>query len=499
MIITALRKIFSSLLLLALCVSCIPRADKVPAISSSSTVPAADEPATVESTLVSTTVPDLSTFNIILGRPTDRSIAVSLYARQDAAVTITYSPASGNLPAQTLNAQLQAFIPQTLELTALNADTEYVYEVSIDGKSISRHTFHTQRNPGSTFTFTIDADPHNRDPNFNGELYAAALINALTDQPDFHINLGDTFMTEKLKPHTYAEAECTFTDMRPYFGLLSADVPLFLVNGNHEGELGWLLRGKDPEMPTWSTQIRHLYYPNPIPNSFYSGASIPDPALMKDPVTQVRDGYYAWTWGDALFVVLDPFWYTIRKPQPADLNNNWNWTLGKVQYEWLQSTLETSPAKIKFIFIHHLVGGNNTDGRGGIETAPYFEWGGKNADGTFGFDEQRPGWGKPIHQLLVDNQVSAVFHGHDHVYVRQILDGVVYQEVPQPSMAQYDKTSLAADYGYLSGEILGSSGHLRVTVAPDLVTVEYVRAYLPKDTQPGQVNGQVDAQYNLYP
>ncbi len=149
------------------------------------------------------------------------------------------------------------------------------------------HTFQTARAPGSPFTFTIDADPHNRDPNFNGELYAITLSNALADHPDFHINLGDTFMTEKVQARTYAEAESTFTDMRPYFGLLNADAPLFLVNGNHEGELGWLLKGTD-NLAVWSTQLRQLYYPNPTPNGFYTGGSTPDAALGR-----ARNGYYA--------------------------------------------------------------------------------------------------------------------------------------------------------------------------------------------------------------
>jgi hypothetical protein len=38
----------------------------------------------------------------------------------------------------------------------------------------------------------------------------------------------------------------------------------------------------------------------------------------------------------------------------------------------------------------------------------------------------------PIHQLLAENRVSIVFHGHDHLYTKQDRDGVVYQEVPQP-------------------------------------------------------------------
>jgi hypothetical protein len=513
---TASHKILIFLLLLVFCGSCSPRATITPVVASTATpvepaapiTPAPKKPGRTNKAKetqpirptksepgefpTSSFVPEPATFTIILGRPTNSSVSASLLARKDTQVTLSYYPTGDNASVKTAAVNLRANVPQTLELTGLTAATQYSYQVSLDGAATGQHTFHTQRTPGSTFTFTLDADPHNRDPNFNGELYDTTLTNALQDQPDFHINLGDTFMTEKLKQPTYAEAESTFTEMRPYFGVLAADAPLFLVNGNHEGEIGWLLPAG--QLPIWSTQLRQIYYPNPTPDGFYSGASIPDEAL-KSP----RDGYYAWTWGDALFVALDPFWYTATKPQPTDLNNNWNWTLGKAQYDWLKSTLESSQAKFKFIFIHHLVGGNNTDARGGIEAAPYFEWGGKNADGSYGFDEYRPGWGKPIHQLLVENHVSAVFHGHDHVYVKQDLDGIVYQECPQPSITRYTNSQLAQEYGYTHGDVLSSSGHLRVTVSPNQATVEYVRAYLPKDEKEDQQNGQVDAKYTITP
>jgi hypothetical protein len=151
------------------------------------------------------------------------------------------------------------------------------------------------------------------------------------------------------------------------------------------------------------------------------------------------------------------------------------------------------------VFIHHLVGGEKAEARGGIEAAPYFEWGGKNAGGSDGFAEHRPGWGNPIHQLLVSQGVNAVFHGHDHVYVRQELDGIIYQELPQPSIAQYNNTRLAGEYGYRSGDILGSSGHLRVTVSSAQVKVEYVRAYLEKEEKNDQRNRQIDAAYSILP
>ncbi|MCX6013643.1 MAG: metallophosphoesterase, partial [Chloroflexi bacterium] len=166
----------------------------------------------------------------------------------------------------------------------------------------------------------------------------------------------------------------------------------------------------------------------------------------------------AWTWGDALFVVLDPYWYSQGGKNPS----GWNLTLGKEQYDWLATTLEKSHAKYKFVFTHNLVGGLDMGGtgnmRGGVEAAGFYEWGGNNADGSWEFDKNRQGWGKPIHQLLVDNHVTIFFHGHDHFFGKQELDGVVYQECPQPG-AINDKNH-ADEYGYKSGTFVDGSGHL---------------------------------------
>ncbi len=157
------------------------------------------------------------------------------------------------------------------------------------------------------------------------------------------------------------------------------------------------------------------------------------------------------------------------------------------KYQWFKRTLETSSAPYKFVFAHHV----NGTGRGGVELAGTYEWG-----DAAQFATQRPGWGQPIHQLLVEHHVSAVFHGHDHVFVQQELDGIVYQEVPQPSTTDANPR-IAADYGYTHGTVLGSSGHLRVTVTPAQVTVAYMRAYLPQDEMPTQQNGQVAYSYTI--
>jgi predicted phosphodiesterase len=319
----------------------------------------------------------------------------------------------------------------------------------------------------------VQADSH-LDDNVDPLVYANTLRNIVADKPDFLIDLGDTFMTDKYP--AYQDAAPQYLAQRFYFGLIGQAAPVFLVLGNHDGEAGWPTLGGG--MNGWSSAMRSKYFPPVVTNSFYSAG----PA---------NASYYAWTWGDALFVVLDPFTQSKEKPRGDD--DGWVRTLGKLQYDWLQSLLASSHARYKFVFIHHLVGGADKDSRGGSEASVFYEWGGENRDGTPGFASHRPGWPMPIHDLLVANHVTVVFHGHDHLYVRQKRDGIVYQEVPQPGEAREGNIRSAEEYGYRSGKLLGSSGDLRITISPAAAKVEYVRSRL------SGVNAQVADSYLLQP
>ena len=104
------------------------------------------------------------------------------------------------------------------------------------------------------------------------------------------------------------------------------------------------------------------------------------------------------------------------------------------------------------------------------------EWGGKNADGTEGFRQHRPGWELPVHQLLLRNRVNAVFRAHDNFYARQELDGITYLMVPQPSFAGDDRIRDLENYGYKVGTFRGNAGHVRVSVSPEKVLIEYVKS-----------------------
>jgi predicted phosphodiesterase len=425
-------------------------------------------------------------FDLILGRPTANSVTVSVLCYEDAEGFIAYGTQPGKPAARTPARPFKKGEPVEIMLSPLQPNTRYFCQLQSAPAGSGEFTFHTARPPGSTFTFTVTADSH-LDDRTDPALYQRTLAGALADAPDFHIDLGDTFMTEKHDSRENAARQ--YLAQRFYFGQLCQSAPLFLVLGNHDGESP-RGRGSDADsLAVWSSTMRKRYFPNPVPDSFYTGNATkhPEAGLLQD--------YYAWEWGDGLFVVLDPFWFTEKQRGQSD---NWKRTLGAEQYQWLKRTLEASTAKFKFVFTHHLVGGAEDQCRGGAEAAPFFEWGGKNADGRDGFQQNRPGWPAPIHQLLVQNRVTIVFHGHDHFYARQDLDGIVYQEVPQPGTQANGRTPRnAAEYGYRDGVILGGSGHLRVTVSPNKLTADYVRAGVPTAEDAGGRNRQVAHSYTL--
>ncbi len=469
-------------------------------------------------------------FDIVLVRPTRNSMTVSVVAYADEEGSIACWQAGREGMNSTPVQALPAGEPVLFKLEHLKADSTYRYRLNHrprrtntlrgDGPAApsnnvamsgsDTYSFHTPRASDEAFKFTIQADSH-LDANMSPAVYEQTLANALADKPDFHIDLGDTFMCDK-HGRSFADALPLYIAQRYYFGQLCHSASLFMVLGNHDGELGYTNDGP-ASMAAWSFAQRTKYFPPPeiIDNAdgiaLYSGRTSYEKGQGAN--------YYEFTWGDAQFFVLDPFWFTTTRPRGggghgrdkkdadvAGTDENWARTLGKDQYDWLARKLEGSKAKYKFVFIHHLVGGLGKANRGGVESSVFFEWGGKNADGSAGFASHRPGWAMPIHDLLVKHKVSAVFHGHDHLFVRSERDGMIYQCVPQPGNPR-GGTQSAGEYGYSSGTILGSPGHLRVAVSPSSAKVEFIRASIGDDKRPARngpgANGSVVTQYEIKP
>jgi len=419
--------------------------------------------------------------NIVLGRPTDRSVTVNvLFTAGHDTVYLEYGEKPGALDRQTAPRQsIKAKAPYQETIAGLDPNRRYYYRVRYKktaqdpvGAGVE-HSFQTQRPRGSTFTFTVIADSHLfTTQHCNPDRYALALANARADNPDLHIDLGDTFRSDTIVRNqadlTYQQVVDRAIAHRPFFGIVTADAPLFLVNGNHDSEYLYYAQpasGQNRNLPQWALDARLAIFPNPAPDGLYTAGP--------------RQSYFAWEWGDALFVALDPYWLMGQRTA-----NDWSPVHGDAQYAWFRDTLRNSKAKYKFVFEHHVLG----QGRGGVEVASQYEWGGEDPRRSQTLAQARPGWEKPMHQLMVEYGVNVYFQGHDHLFAKAVLDGIAYVTAPMPGAGP----PAAADYfpgnetagnfdAYLNSLTLPNSGHLRVIVSPTGVKVDYVVARLPRD------------------
>ena len=141
-----------------------------------------------------------------------------------------------------------------------------------------------------------------------GKISKGALVIAIMD-PYGHeaevkamADAGVSAIAMELMPRiTRAQVTERYTLQRPYLGRIGKSAPLFLVNGNHEQAAGYMLDGTSENVAVWAQTARNALYSQPAPDGFYTGNAevMPFIGLLRN--------YYAWTWGDALFVVIDPY------------------------------------------------------------------------------------------------------------------------------------------------------------------------------------------------
>ena len=95
---------------------------------------------------------------------------------------------------------------------------------------------------------------------------------------------------------------------------------------------------------------------------------------------------------------------------------------------------------------------------------------------------------------MAKSAVTIFFQGHDHISVKQQLDGVVYQTLPEPADPNY---ALYNREAYRTGDALPGSGRVRVTVSPEKVSVAYVRSFLSKDETVEHKSGEIACRYEV--
>jgi len=312
----------------------------------------------------------------------------------------------------------------------------------------------TQRPSGDSFTFGLLSDTHippraispgdDSQVNYQEVTLAAVASNLAPENHDFVVNLGDMLDFHLFgfnsPPPSGSYTREGYVNYRRLLGDVLSASAHFPVVGNWEGENG----DYTEEEIARSREQRILYAPGPDPETYPEGGS-------------PHQDYYAFEWGDALFITLNVMTYTptphllsYEKGEPDD------WTLGEKQLAWFEETLKNARAKWRFVLIHHAVGGK----AGNDYDSAYGRGGGQAA---------RVGEQAIVHDLMLEHGVQIFFYGHDHVFTDMVVDGIHYT-LPGSAGAPW---KFDAQYtGYQTYWL--DSGHGRVEVTSDKVRVEFV-------------------------
>jgi hypothetical protein len=353
-------------------------------------------------------------------------------------------------------------------IDTLESGQQYEYQVSTPGQvpttPLYSGTATTQRELGATFTFALITDNHIEPPEAAviGDYGLRTMPDVARDvgasKPDFLLNLGDMLDFHSfgfnLPPPDGSYTKHAYLSYRRLLGDTLGNAAHFPAIGNWEGEDGCFTA----EQVARSRDQRLLYMPAPEPDTYPESGS-------------KAEDYYAFTWGDALFVVLNVMSYTTTRHL---LNTNPglpdDWTLGADQMSWLQKTLEQATSKWRFLFIHHTVGGAG----GNPDDSAYGRGGGRAA---------YVGEQATVHALMQKYGVEIFFYGHDHVFADMVVDDIHYT---LPGSAGAPWKFPAYETGYTT--FWSDSGYGRVEVSPTAVDVQFVA-----------VGGNVLYEYRLAP
>ena len=203
--------------------------------------------------------------------------------------------------------------PAELKISGLKPGQTYHYRVctpqnhdcALAAQNGENQFFQTAKAPGQAFRFALQGDSHpERGHQFDSGLYVQTLLRAASAAPDFYLLMGDDFSVDTLHVLNRETVTQRYQYQRPFLGLIGRTAALYLVNGNHEQAAIANLNGTADNVAVWAQNSRNQYYSQPAPDTFYTGNAQPVPHIG------LLRNYFSWHWGDALFVVIDPYWHS---------------------------------------------------------------------------------------------------------------------------------------------------------------------------------------------
>ena len=420
----------------------------------------------------------------MVGKVTATSATIKLVAGTDCEGSISFRllydtqprNAPGDYRYQT--SELSGFSvhdPIAFDLHSLLPNTRYYYRVAYDPGTgwayRDEYRFHTRRSAGTNFRFCVTADTHVY-PYPWGIRKGAAIVyeNVLADGPDILITTGDDLYVASQSSNIYPWQDQeklwqTWARLRGILDFAGHSMFNLAVNGNHEGLFGWTTH-LAPYQSIREGKMRYL--PVPDAGTFPEGGD--------------SDGRYgAFTWGGALFVWLDVMGFC--QVDPRLVHDNSLYVLGDDQKNFLESTLQNSTAPWKFIFAHHLFGGDD-------DWVPGYGRG--NANHALKYEQAE------IQAMMELYGVQAFFYGHDHVFSMSRANGIPYICCGNAGSGCPWKDQAIASYPPHEVFVTDSEGeipwgHVRVDVTPSITTVSYINASSEPD------NGAVLASFVIQP
>jgi hypothetical protein len=395
----------------------------------------------------------------LLSRPTETSIRLNaLNNRQPAEAAIELrKEGAGDWQRQPSVLKLSSHEMLDWNLTGLSPATRYEYRILMkpgaDGplQPLVSGAFRTQRKRPASYTAVLITDPHTGSfPEGSRPVRTLDRVveNASRAKAEFVLDLGDNVAWPgsrdygQKNPDGAVEAYARY---RRQIGPLSIHAPHFALIGNWSGE-----SGKFPEKSIeMMAAVRQAFLPGPNHLTYPQGGSD-------------KEDYYAFSWGDALYVMLNIQTYS-KPSQPdqlpslmADVNQITEWTLGEKQMAWFETTLRKATERFRFVCMHHAAGGNAGD----LDNTLY----GRGGARAWNTGEQAR-----IHALMKKHHVQIFFYGHDHVFVDDVVDGIHYA-LPGSCGAPWHFTKEETGYE----RSWPDSGHAQLEVTPEKASISFI-------------------------
>ena len=267
----------------------------------------------------------------LLGDMTDHGVRVWLRTAQEGSVSVRAFRTGEDSPIQTATGQTEASgdFTAVVQLSGLTADTEYEYDVLVDGVPASnnrRRTLRTYPQPGSNGKLRIGFD--------GGAGFTPrheSIWNTIADrQMNAFLLLGDNVYIDlpeapgPLHRYTYYRRQS-----RPEFRRLTATTPIYAIWDDHDCGIDDVWMGPYRDKPHWKRPTLDLFREN-WNNPSYGGKDWPG-------------CWYQFSIANVDLFLLDGRFYRTNPygEQPT--------MLGPAQKEWLLDGLRNSRAEFKLL------------------------------------------------------------------------------------------------------------------------------------------------------